>query len=274
MTARRLARIRILATCMSAVMITTATGCSAPLSSSSPAPDPGGNPTSLYALDGETLFTGIFFGQGDVALAFPEIWNRNEFAQARKLTPSQRASVDELTRALGAAHPGFFDRFATEIQSGDHLRARAVLVEGAADVASLLTGTDLGSYHAECFDFFLFGTFFAVASYLVAVLGAFYFLAGVAQVTVYQTGMIGATPSPVVCPPYYTLVGGTCVYDPSGGGGGGGGGGGPPPGADVSGAPQPAPRPDVGSGIDPNFRLVLEEYVDLIAQRLALDPAR
>jgi SdpC family antimicrobial peptide len=82
--------------------------------------------------DGETLFRGLIFGEGEVAQAFPEIWGGKKIDDP-SWTAEQREAVVK-TKALlisdmRTADPGFFDRYAAALQSGDRLRIERMLDE-------------------------------------------------------------------------------------------------------------------------------------------------
>jgi SdpC family antimicrobial peptide len=82
--------------------------------------------------DGETLFRGLVFGEGEVAKAFPEIWGGKKIDDP-SWTAEQRDAVvkvkTELIADMRTADPGFFDRYAGALQSGDHLRIERMLDE-------------------------------------------------------------------------------------------------------------------------------------------------
>jgi hypothetical protein len=77
--------------------------------------------------DGETLYRGLFFGSGPVAATIPTI---------RRIAPylpaEYRRLEDPVVRYVRSAHPLFFRQFQTEIESGDHVRVRAMLTRAQA----------------------------------------------------------------------------------------------------------------------------------------------
>jgi SdpC family antimicrobial peptide len=250
-------RTRMMAGSLSTVLAITSVqslvGCSgAPPSST-------GVRVDRQQLDGKTIFQGIFFGQGDVAAMFPEVWQRPEYRSAQHLTPTQSAKLGELTRTIDAQHPGFFDRFANEVKSGDHLRVRAALQEATLDIQPLVSDTELGGTRGECFGIIVAGVFLLVV---------------VAQFVIYQTSAVTSNTN-------YTS---TCGAAPTCGGG--------PPSTCVStcvgtsggiayhgsdgvlgGDPAASPVPDAGAGLaaaetESKSSLADDEYVALIAWRL------
>lgn len=82
---------------------------------------------------GETLFRGIFFGQGPVAREVADLFPGLEQAIA-SLPDSEKAELAEFRdRIIGhirAAHPEFFPSFGRQVQSGDHLVIDAALARG------------------------------------------------------------------------------------------------------------------------------------------------
>lgn len=72
--------------------------------------------------DGETLYRGIFFGQGAVAAAIPEI--QAAIGQVGSIEPAQREALntfaDDMVRVIRATEPGFFAEFEAAMHSGDH----------------------------------------------------------------------------------------------------------------------------------------------------------
>jgi SdpC family antimicrobial peptide len=87
--------------------------------------------------DGETIFRGILLNDGPVAKLFPEIWGSSRLAPYLKQA-EDRASATEIAAAkqkivdlLKAQDPTFFDRFGTEMRSGDHIRIQLALKESS-----------------------------------------------------------------------------------------------------------------------------------------------
>jgi SdpC family antimicrobial peptide len=261
---------RFVSFCMCAIFMATAAGCS----SASPAS------SSLHAqYSGETLFRAIYFGQGEVAKAFPEVWELKAFAPLHHLTPEQAVRLDKFVAAIDAKYPGLFDRFAVEIQSGDHLRVQAAMLEGAADMSSLISNSTPGDLRDECICIntgLIFGYYVAVAVAAVAVEAAFYFVAVDAQVTVNQTVAINTNSTVTTSTATNTSASSSIVTSCGSSCGSScesyhGGGGDVAIGegkSDAAPAPSPAPSSEASPFSNPS--LFLDEYVDLIALRLAL----
>ena len=156
-------------------------------------PDGGSDSTRSYT--GEELVLGVFFMDGPVAELFPELL---EEIQARKgpqseeeeneaqrllaqapspsdLSPEERAQLDEMeARILArirAEDPTFFDRFADDMQSGDHFLVDAALAE-AAEHMKVAVAAELGVSPDELMQdpsAFRCAPWFAVAFVAVAV---------------------------------------------------------------------------------------------------------
>ena len=84
--------------------------------------------------DGETIFRGLYFGQGPVAEMFPELWKQERYLETKKqLTSGDEHRLTELQNKmvgrLRDLDKGFFDRFGETMQSGDHLAIQKSLEE-------------------------------------------------------------------------------------------------------------------------------------------------
>lgn len=142
------------------------------------------------AVDGEQLFKAVYFGQGEIAGELSEVWDRKELSALRHLDPAQKAAVEQLVRAVADGNEGFFQQFAVETRSGDHVRVQAAITGGAKQIARLVVPSDSGQGGGQCV-FVLFGSVVLVAVGAVIVAAAAYFLAAAAQVAVYQTSAVG-----------------------------------------------------------------------------------
>lgn len=83
---------------------------------------------------GIEIFKGLFFGEGKVATLFPEVWKNPEVqANRAALSKVERKKIEAAKRDLitfiNKRAPSFFDRFGTELQSGDPLRVETALNE-------------------------------------------------------------------------------------------------------------------------------------------------
>ena len=84
--------------------------------------------------DGETLFRGLIFGDGDAAKEFPEIWQRADMKQYMASVPRQLKTNPEQGKTAVMNHlrerdPLFFVNFGVELQSGDHLRIQTAIYD-------------------------------------------------------------------------------------------------------------------------------------------------
>ena len=85
--------------------------------------------------NGEQLFRGIYFGQGEAGNALPEIWAEGKSAEAHAHNAAELAEVrhqiDAIVAKVNAQDPRFFDRFAADVRSGDRLRIQGAVDQGA-----------------------------------------------------------------------------------------------------------------------------------------------
>jgi SdpC family antimicrobial peptide len=84
--------------------------------------------------DGETLFRGLFFGAGDTATLFPEIWRDPGYAKTvaqlraeSGVADYERSTHDSLVEQMRAADASVFSRFKAGVTSGDPLAVDASL---------------------------------------------------------------------------------------------------------------------------------------------------
>ena len=82
------------------------------------------------AWDGETLFRGLFFGEGPVAQLFPEVWKPIQAKAGYQKDPRVREIEDRIIAYIRQNEPLFFDRFQRAMTSGDHLTIQEGLAEG------------------------------------------------------------------------------------------------------------------------------------------------
>jgi hypothetical protein len=126
------------------VMILTQVGCGAPTEGASST----GNPDVVSAKqgsvrDGESIFRGVFFGQGPVASLFPETW------EGRRAAPTGPLVNEAMVSALSAQ----IDRMTSEgrpkaaIQRLTTLRAQ--LQDGSFDAAALRASADYDAVLAD-----------------------------------------------------------------------------------------------------------------------------
>ncbi len=85
--------------------------------------------------DAETIFRGLFFGVGPVASLFPEIWEDAALAPAiakMRAMPETPALIDGIIARVDANDPELLARFASDVQSGDHVRVSKALEDAGA----------------------------------------------------------------------------------------------------------------------------------------------
>ncbi|WP_432924894.1 hypothetical protein ACQPZZ_31010 [Microbispora sp. CA-135349] len=77
--------------------------------------------------DGESLFRGVFFGEGEIARSL----HGTSWA-----TPRSLAVGDQVLASIRTASPQFFPSFLAEMTSGDRLRISAALADGKQQLSS------------------------------------------------------------------------------------------------------------------------------------------
>jgi SdpC family antimicrobial peptide len=83
----------VAAVVMSAILVSL--GCSAPADPGTSTPAPARAPR-----DGETVFRGIFFGEGDVGAQLPEMWGDDVAQQRAAITKSPELLAQQLEQAI------------------------------------------------------------------------------------------------------------------------------------------------------------------------------
>ncbi|HEX6372102.1 MAG TPA: hypothetical protein VF006_24475 [Longimicrobium sp.] len=88
-----------------------------------------------WTTGGESIYRGVFFGQGQVTQDVPEL--ADAFAWRGTMDETQRAAldsfVDDLTATIQKTSPGFFEEFDRVMRSGDHVMI-ADMMDRAGDV--------------------------------------------------------------------------------------------------------------------------------------------
>lgn len=111
----------------------------------------GGSPQSAQEhrrYDGETVFRGLYFGEGPVAEMFPELWKQERYVATKKqLTSDDEHKLAELQNKLIARireqDKSFFDHFGETMQSGDHLAIQK-LMEQTGKLIYAATRAEIG----------------------------------------------------------------------------------------------------------------------------------
>lgn len=101
------------------------------------------SPRLPYVFDGETLFRGLFFGQGPVAALFPEITER---LKAINPTIQTDQFIAQVIARLRQHDRSYFDRLAAGLQSGDHLTIEATM-DHASKVFLKALQEEVGAIH-------------------------------------------------------------------------------------------------------------------------------
>ncbi len=95
---------------------------------------PGQASEKASGYDGETIFRGLYFGQGPVAQKFPEIWKQERYLERKRLlTEKDEKQISEIQNKIVARlreeDKDFFDHFGKTLQSGDHVAIQKTLDE-------------------------------------------------------------------------------------------------------------------------------------------------
>lgn len=112
---------------VTAVVLTVVlTGVFSPAFAAKSDPTPGPD----RKLDGETLFRGLYFGQGPAARYFPEIWKNPRVIEALKNADMSRSIEGQnlFMDFLRQEDATVFTRFGEDMQSGDQIRVRDAMV--------------------------------------------------------------------------------------------------------------------------------------------------
>ena len=94
-----------------------------------------GETAAALPYSGQTVFRGVFLGDGPVAKLFPEIWESTGIAAYMQRAAQEKspeaiaAGKQQIIDILQKQDPTFFARFGAEMQSGDRIRIQQALAE-------------------------------------------------------------------------------------------------------------------------------------------------
>jgi SdpC family antimicrobial peptide len=92
-----------------------------------------GDDTALEASalpDGEELYRGMVFGEGPAAKLFPEIWQSSAVQGKVQISEAERrTAADQVVAWIHRKDPTFFDRFGSDMTSGDREAIASILAE-------------------------------------------------------------------------------------------------------------------------------------------------
>ncbi|MBY8911293.1 sporulation delaying protein family toxin [Bacillus sp. YC2] len=92
------------------------------------------NPSVSYS--GEEIFSGIFFGQGEVAKLLPEVWDSKA---VQKIDQDELKQVsDQVIADIKNASPAYFKELKTAVYSGDYEQVNSIIEKGSAIMAKVL----------------------------------------------------------------------------------------------------------------------------------------
>ena len=121
------------------------------------------------SLDGETLFLGLFFGQGEAAAVLPETWKGQDQVNSEEALELSHAVVNWIANE----DPAFFDRFEANMKSDNQVKVAAALDEAVSKLKpamSAYVGEDIDTLVANSgADTDVIGTCVAVVVVAVAV---------------------------------------------------------------------------------------------------------
>ncbi|MCC9023202.1 sporulation delaying protein family toxin [Bacillus nakamurai] len=92
------------------------------------------NPSVSYS--GEEIFSGIFFGQGEVAKLLPEVWDSKA---VQKIDQDELKQVsDQVIADIKNASPAYFKELKTAVYSGDYEQVNSMIEKGSAIMTKVL----------------------------------------------------------------------------------------------------------------------------------------
>lgn len=126
--------VSTLSACLLLSLFVSACGTDAP-TGPRPVPSQATAVAADWTAGGESMYRGIFFGQGQITQDVPELGDA--FAWRGTMDETQRAAldsfVDDLTATIHRTAPGFFDEFERVMRGGDHV-AISDMMDRAGDV--------------------------------------------------------------------------------------------------------------------------------------------
>jgi SdpC family antimicrobial peptide len=96
---------------------------------------------SAKTFSGQELFSGLYFGQGEVSEMLPEVWQHPEVTalKAQDGVPAKLKAVSQdLIKKIDQVNPDFFKNFAAGMQSGQHLKVQKTYEEGLKIIGSTM----------------------------------------------------------------------------------------------------------------------------------------
>ncbi|MED0771232.1 sporulation delaying protein family toxin [Bacillus siamensis] len=85
---------------------------------------------------GEDIFSGIFFGQGEVAKLLPEVWDTKA---VKKINQDELKQVsDQVIADIKKSSPDYFKKLKAAVYSGDYEKVNSVIDQGSQIMAKVL----------------------------------------------------------------------------------------------------------------------------------------
>lgn len=102
--------------------------------------------------DGETLYRGLVFGQGEVAKTLPEVWTDERIKEASKKETKEVS--DAVIKAMKENDPKYFDELQKAVYSGDPIKIKSSLEKGGklltSSVQVVEDKKELGAGEGRC----------------------------------------------------------------------------------------------------------------------------
>ncbi|EJP85789.1 MULTISPECIES: sporulation delaying protein family toxin [Bacillus] len=102
--------------------------------------------------DGETLYRGLVFGQGEVAKTLPEVWTDERIKEASK--KENKEVSDAVIKAMKENDPKYFDELQKAVYSGDPIKIKSSLEKGGklltSSVKIVEDKKELGTGEGRC----------------------------------------------------------------------------------------------------------------------------
>lgn len=86
---------------------------------------------------GEELFSGIYFGDGEVGKLFPEVWEKSDLKDFSK-NPEVKEAIKSIISELEKNEEGYFENFRKAVTSGNHIKVKNQLNKTNSDIQKLV----------------------------------------------------------------------------------------------------------------------------------------
>ncbi|WP_338553836.1 sporulation delaying protein family toxin [Paenibacillus sp. KS-LC4] len=110
-------------------------------SSSAIAASPGS--TAKTKFNGETIFRGLVFGQGEAAKLLPDIWTKDLLSKVN--TPEAATVANNVVASIKKLDPTYFNTLEKAAYSGNHIQVRAALNRGGELIEKAFQGSQVSN---------------------------------------------------------------------------------------------------------------------------------